>query len=147
MGVRQIDLPPEEATDLASLWSRAVQEYELKTNANISKLGAQSTDQVARNIAEVMDAAENKGDKFIGFRHKKDKASKARHAIGNQLDGMKKCLDGIAMVGAAAAVFPPAMPVQLVFAACGRVLGVSPTCSAFNIMLMSLRHSWAFKRI
>ncbi|KAF1958308.1 hypothetical protein CC80DRAFT_559231 [Byssothecium circinans] len=122
MVVRKIELPPEEATDLASLWSRAVKEYESTTNADLSKMKAQSTEHVVRNVTEMMDEVEKRSDKFLSFRHKKDKVSKAREAIGKHLDSMQTCVDGISMIGAAASVFPPALPVNLVFAACGRVI-------------------------
>ena len=45
--------------------------------------------------------------------------------MGNHLGNMQKCVDGIAVVGAAAGAFPPAMPVGLVFSAASRLITVS----------------------
>jgi hypothetical protein len=121
--MRSIDLPPREATDLASLWSKAVTEYQRSANISISQMTRRSADSVHQNLSQIMDASEASTRVFGSHRHKKGKVSKARHSVGKHLDCMQKCLNGISMVGGAAAVFPPAMPVTLIFAACDRVLG------------------------
>lgn len=121
--MRDIALSPGEATDLATLWGKAVKEYERSADVSISDLTDRSADKVSRNLSNIMDAAERETKLFESHRHKKTKVAKARHAVGQHLEGMQKCLSGISMVGGAAAVFPPAMPVTIVFAACERVLG------------------------
>ncbi|CAI6335539.1 unnamed protein product [Periconia digitata] len=122
MVVREIRLPPNETSDLGSLWSKAVREYERTTNANLPQMGKQTTTDTAKNIGRILEEIEEKKEGFSMRRHKQDRADKAREAIGKHLDAMQKCLDGVQMVGSAAAIFPPAMPVSIVFAACGRVL-------------------------
>jgi hypothetical protein len=106
-------------TDLGTLWTAAVQDYCKKTGKDLSR------DLSARSMADAIKATESSLQSFQGFRHKGDKVDKVRSAFGRHLDGMQKCMNGIQMVGAAAGAFPPAMPVGLVFAACGHVLSVS----------------------
>jgi hypothetical protein len=138
MGARQIDLDAGEASDLASLWAKAVQEYERKTKAKVSELASQRTDQIARKLSDVMDTAEEDSKKFMDWRHKKSKTSQARSLIGQHLDGISKCLSGIEMIGNAAAVFPPAMPATIVFAACSRVLGVGIGFSEYQSLTLTI---------
>jgi hypothetical protein len=121
--MRNIELSRGEATDLASLWGKAVKEYERSANIKTSHMNNHSAQQVAQNLSQIMDASEEKTKLFESHRHRKDKVSKARSSVGKHLEGMQKCLGGISMVGGAAAVFPPAMPVTIIFAACDRVLG------------------------
>ncbi|KAH8725755.1 hypothetical protein GQ44DRAFT_759148 [Phaeosphaeriaceae sp. PMI808] len=117
MALREIDLPPSDATDLAALWKKAVDDYAKTTKADLSQM------RMTRNIGDIMNSASEQKDNFSMFRNKGDKSGKMREILGKHLGGMQKCMDGIAMVGSAAAVFPPAMPVTLVFSACSRVLG------------------------
>ncbi|KAF2265868.1 hypothetical protein CC78DRAFT_567200 [Lojkania enalia] len=105
-----------EATDLAALWSRAIRDYEKRTGVNTRHMEAHS-------IMDVKDGAESSLQRFQDSRHKGDGVDKIRTAFGNQLDGIQKCWRGIEMVANAAGAFPPAMPVGVLFAACGRVLG------------------------
>ena len=117
MAPREIELSRDQATDLGTLWTRAVNDYVCKTGANLSRMQTQ-------NIGDIMNDATNQEEGFTLFRRKGDKSSKAREILGKHLGGMQKCMDGIQMVGNAAAVFPPAMPITIVFAACSRVLKV-----------------------
>lgn len=121
--MQNIELSQGKATDLASLWSKAVKEYERSADVKITHLQHHSAKTVALNLSKIMEASEEQTRMFESHRHKKDKVSKARHSVGKHLEGMQKCLDGISIVGGAAAIFPPAMPVTIIFAACDRVLG------------------------
>lgn len=107
-----------EGTDLGQLWTKAVQDYLKKTGKDLSR------DLAARSIGDVMKSTEGSMQSFQGFRHKGDKVDKVRSAFGRHLDGMQKCMKGIETIGAAAGAFPPAMPVSIVFAACGHLLSV-----------------------
>lgn len=108
----------KEDTDLGSLWKQAIDKYIKDTGHDLSRLKAQS-------ISDIKKAAESDAQSFEGFRHKGDKADKVRSAFGDHMDAMQKCWKGVEMVGAAAGAFPPAMPVGIVFAACGNLLSVS----------------------
>ncbi|KAF1951108.1 hypothetical protein CC80DRAFT_553779 [Byssothecium circinans] len=102
-------------TDLGALWKKAVEDYMKKTGKDMSHMRAQSVDQVMKKTEKSMEA-------FGGFRHKGDKIDKVRSAFGRQLGNIQKCVDGLQVVGTALGAFPPAMPVGLVFAACGHLL-------------------------
>lgn len=119
-----------EATDLGSLWTSAVRDYLKQTGKSLSK------DMEAQSIGDVMKKTEKAMESFQGFRHKGDKVDKVRSAFGRHLDGMQKCMAGIEMVGAMAGAFPPAMPVGLVFAACGHLLAVSKIRELMELMLI-----------
>jgi hypothetical protein len=62
---------------------------------------------------------------FGGRRQDGGKVNKVRSVYTRNLEQMQKCMNVIQMVGTAAAAFPPAMPVGIVFTACGHVLSVS----------------------
>lgn len=113
--------PEEGPTDLGALWTKAVQDYLRQTGKTIGR------DLTARNMNDVMGSMEASMGSFQKFRHKGDKTDRVRSAFGRHLDGMQKCMKGIEMVGAAAGAFPPAMPVGIIFAACGHLLAVSFT--------------------
>lgn len=111
-------------SDLGTLWRNAVEDY-CKQTGRKDLL----RDMPARNMKEVMSATEESMQTFQGFRHKGDKVDKVRSAFGRNLEGIQKCMTGIEVVGAVAGAFPPAMPVAIVFSACGHLLSVS----VFNI--------------
>jgi hypothetical protein len=117
MASRQLDLPQQQASDLGTLWSKAVSDYMHKTKTDLSALQAY-------NIGDIIDGAFDERDRFHKFRRNDDKSSKLRKILGEHIGGMQKCMTGITMVGNAAAIFPPAMPVTIVFAACSKVLGL-----------------------
>ncbi|KAH7128114.1 hypothetical protein B0J11DRAFT_504607 [Dendryphion nanum] len=106
---------PASESDLGSLWKRAIIDYKSKTGYDLSHMKAASMDGI-------MQSAQDNLKTFQGKLHDKSKIDKVRTAFGNNLGGMQKCMNCIQAVGAAAGAFPPAMPVGLVFAACGRVL-------------------------
>jgi hypothetical protein len=108
----------EDATDLGALWTQAVEAYQKKTGLDLK------LDNV-RTMQDVMNATEGQMKKFGGFRNSETKVGKVRHAFGSQIGNMQKVMNGIQMVGQAASAFPPAMPVGIVFAACGHLLNVS----------------------
>lgn len=109
--------PKSEATDLGSLWKRAIDDYFEKTGKNLSHMKAQ-------NIGAVMDMTKDSMQTFQGKRHNGEKVDKVRSAFGRHLGGMQMCMRGIQAVGNAAGAFPPAMPVGIIFAACGHLLSV-----------------------
>ncbi|ORY05487.1 hypothetical protein BCR34DRAFT_604521 [Clohesyomyces aquaticus] len=107
--------PPSEESDLASLWARAVTDYEKKTGSKLSHMKVAS-------LSQVMDGAQNSLERFQDKRHDGGKVDRVRNAFGNHLDGMQKFMAGVEAIGAAAGAFPPAMPVGIVFMAAGRLL-------------------------
>ena len=110
--------PPDgQATDVGSLWEYAVIKYCKKTNHNLSHLKAAS-------IAEVKAAADRESESFSHFRHNNEKVAKVRSAVGGYLDAMEKCVGIMTSASTSASAFPPAIPVNIVFAATGRVLSV-----------------------
>lgn len=111
-------IKPVSQSDLASLWTRAIIDYKSKTGYDLTHMKAASMDGI-------MQSATSSLESFQGKLHNKGKVDKVRTAFGNNLDGMRKCMSCISAVGAAAGAFPPAMPVGIIFAACGRVLDVS----------------------
>lgn len=108
----------EHPTDLGTLWTEAVKDYAQKTGHNIEHMASQ-------NLNDVMAATSKELKTFGGFRHDGGKVDKVRSAFQGHLGNIQKCVDGLQMVGAAAGAFPPAMPVGIVFSACGRLLSVS----------------------
>lgn len=108
-------------TDLGMLWTGAVEDY-CKQTGRKDLL----RDMPARNMSDVMTSTEASMQTFQGFRHKGEKVDKVRSAFGRHLDGIQKCMQGIQVVGAMAGAFPPAMPIGIVFAACGHLLSVGP---------------------
>lgn len=106
------------STDLGRLWTQAIKDYNARTGKDLSAMGAQS-------MAEVMKSTDAGMKRFKGFRDDGSKMSRFRSSIGNHLGDIQKCIDGMAMVGAAAGAFPPAMPVGLVFTAASRLISVS----------------------
>jgi hypothetical protein len=130
-------------TDLGSLWTRAVHDYCKQTGKDLSR------DMSARSMSDVMSSTEASMQSFQGFRHKGDKVDKVRSAFGRHLDGIQKCMHGIQVVGAMAGAFPPAMPVGIVFAACGHLLSVSQTnqySMRFYVCLPVARHLQVSRR-
>jgi hypothetical protein len=143
-----------EATDLGSLWSRALEDYKKATGDDLNHLKAESLDEISR-------AAEQNADEFSEFRHKvneDEKGDKGRHrlfhrkksdkvadvekidkddkahtvdkvlwaAFGKHRDSMQKCWKGAeTIVNAATGAFPPATPVSVLFVAGNRLLDVS----------------------
>ncbi|KAH7381195.1 hypothetical protein DE146DRAFT_793188 [Phaeosphaeria sp. MPI-PUGE-AT-0046c] len=103
------------STDLGRLWTQAIKDYKARTGEDLSAMGAQ-------NMAEVMKSTDAGMKRFKGFRDDGSKMSRFRSSIGNHLGDIQKCIDGMAMVGAAAGAFPPAMPVGLVFTAASRLI-------------------------
>lgn len=109
--------PRSDSTDLGVLWTRAVSDYVQKTGSNVEHLRSQS-------LSDVMEVTSKEMKSFGGRRHDGGKVDRVRSAFQRHLGGMQKCMDGLEMVGAAAGAFPPAMPVGIVFSACGRLLSV-----------------------
>ncbi|KAF2500664.1 hypothetical protein BU16DRAFT_557121 [Lophium mytilinum] len=107
----------KEESDLAAIWSVAVREYEKRTGKSMDPKFVKF-----KNMDEVMKGTEKESQSFGGFRHDGSKVDKVRAAFGNNLGTIQKVLIGIQTVGNVAAVFPPAMPVSLVFTAFGHVL-------------------------
>lgn len=120
-----------DATDLGALWTNAVDDYMKKTGKQMDHLRA-------RSIDDVMKVTEKSMKVFGGFRHDDSKVDKVRSAFSRHLGDMQKAISGIEMVGAAAGAFPPAMPVGIVFAACGHLLSVS-FCGLCSYLLVPLR--------
>ena len=104
----------QDATDLGILWTRAVDKYTQKTGQKLAHLRGQS-------ISDVMQTTAVEKKRFESYRHDNGKLDKVRAAFGRHLDGMQKCLDGVQTIGEAASAFPPAMPVGIIFAACGHM--------------------------
>ncbi|KAF2813896.1 uncharacterized protein BDZ99DRAFT_516530 [Mytilinidion resinicola] len=107
----------KEESDLAAIWSAAVREYEKRTGKSMDPRFV-----IFKSMDEVMKGTEKESQSFGGFRHDGSKVDKVRAAFGNNLGTIQKVLNGIQTVGNVAAVFPPAMPVSLVFTAFGQVL-------------------------
>ncbi|KAJ6196522.1 hypothetical protein J3E72DRAFT_243669 [Bipolaris maydis] len=105
------------STDLGRLWTQAISDYNARTGEDLSSMGAQSLDGAMKSLDDGM-------ERFKGFRHDGSKTSRFRSVIGHSLGDMQKCIDGIAVIGAAAGAFPPAMPVGLVFTAASRLISV-----------------------
>ncbi|KAF2107480.1 hypothetical protein BDV96DRAFT_653821 [Lophiotrema nucula] len=107
--------PPSETSDLASLWARAVSDYEKKTGSKLAHMKVES-------LSQVMDGAQSSLERFQDKRHPGSSVDRVRNAFGNHLGGMQKFMAGVEAIGAAAGAFPPAMPVGIVFMAAGRLL-------------------------
>ncbi|PVI00627.1 hypothetical protein DM02DRAFT_671848 [Periconia macrospinosa] len=112
-----------DSTDLGVLWTKAVDDYMQKTGNNVAPMRSQS-------LNDVMEATSKEMKAFGGRRHDGGKVDKVRSAFQRHLAGMQKCMNGLEMVGAAAGAFPPAMPVGIVFSACGRLLSAFAAASA-----------------
>jgi hypothetical protein len=110
-------LPDQVSTDLGVLWIKAVKDYVKKTGNNIELMASQSLDDVIATTNKELKA-------FGGFRHDGSKVDKVRSAVRAHLDAIQACVSGLEQIGTAAGVFPPAMPVGIVFGACGRLLSV-----------------------
>lgn len=115
--------PGGSSTDLGALWTKAVNDYVQKTGNNIDRLNSQS-------LHDVMEATSKEMKTFGGFRHDGGKVDKVRSAFQKHLGMMQKCLDGLQMAGSAVGAFPPAMPVGIVFSACGHLLSAFAAASA-----------------
>lgn len=126
MPANQITNARAEATDLGTLWTKACNDYVRQTGRNLSR------DMTASSITDVMKFTEKSMESFAGFRNKGEKVDRVRSAFGRHLEDMEKCMHGIRVVGNVAAAFPPAMPIGLVFAACGHLLAVSRTITCFR---------------
>lgn len=104
-----------DTTDLGALWTNAVKDYMKKTGNNLDHLQA-------RSISDVINVTEGSLKAFGGFRHDDGKVDNVRSAFSRQLEDIQKVVSGLEMIGTAAGAFPPAMPVGIVFAACGHLL-------------------------
>lgn len=117
------ELTSDSPSDLATLWTNAVKDYNAKTGLDLRL-------ETVTTMEDVMKVTNGEMNKFGGFR--RDDESKAkiaaaavRSAFSRHIGDMQKVMACIQQVGEAAAAFPPAMPVGIVFAACGHVLKVS----------------------
>lgn len=108
---------PSDGTDIGLLWTKAVEDYMKKTGRKMDYMKA-------RGISDVMSMTEGSLKSFKGFRHDDSKTDRVRSAFGNHLGNMQKVISGFETIGSAAGAFPPAMPVGIVFAACGHLLSV-----------------------
>jgi hypothetical protein len=86
----------------------------------------------ASNINEVMNKVNDGMENFGASRHSGGKGDRFRQAMGDNLGSMKKCINGMAEIGAAAGAFPPAMPVGLIFTAASGLISVSRNRSRAN---------------
>lgn len=105
------------STDLGRLWERALEEYRKDCGEDLAHLGASNIDQVMVNVNADMES-------FGASRHSGGKGDRFRQAMGDHLDSMQKCINGMAAIGDAVGAFPPAAPVGLIFTAVNGVLSV-----------------------
>ncbi|KAB8227377.1 prion-inhibition and propagation-domain-containing protein [Aspergillus alliaceus] len=112
-----------QASDIAQLWQRAVEDYEKRTKKSLHL--AQFS-----NIDQVMKGTEGLSNEFKDFRHDRSKTDNVRTALKNNLWLIQKVVNTVETVGSAASAFPPAMPASLIFTAFGQVMQSFATVSA-----------------
>ncbi|KAJ5933227.1 heterokaryon incompatibility protein s [Penicillium verrucosum] len=116
-------LDAEQASDIAKLWQRAVEDYEKRTKKSLHL--AQFS-----NIDQIMKDTEGLSNEFKDFRHDRSKTDNVRSAFKNNLWLIQKVVDTVGVVGIAASAFPPAMPASLIFTAFGQVMQSFASVSA-----------------
>ena len=84
-------------SDLASLWERAIDDYERRTGRSLKMAPVQS-------MNDVIQGTENEVQNFKGFRHQGTKVDKVRTAFKNNLWLIQKVVNTIQIVGSTAAV-------------------------------------------
>ncbi|KAB8070015.1 prion-inhibition and propagation-domain-containing protein [Aspergillus leporis] len=112
-----------QASDIAQLWQRAVEDYEKRTKKSLHL--AQFS-----NIDQIMKGTEGLSNEFKDFRHDRSKTDNVRTALKNNLWLIQKVVNTVEVVGSAASAFPPAMPASLIFTAFGQVMQSFATVSA-----------------
>ncbi|PGH06953.1 hypothetical protein AJ80_08085 [Polytolypa hystricis UAMH7299] len=112
-----------QASDIAQLWRRAVEEYEKRTKKSLHL--AQFS-----NIDQIMKGTEGLSNEFKDFRHDRSKTDNVRTALKNNLWLIQKVVNTLEVVGNAASAFPPAMPTSLIFTAFGQVMQSFASVSA-----------------
>ncbi|KAJ5870780.1 hypothetical protein N7455_005721 [Penicillium solitum] len=119
----QVESCAGEASDLAQLWQRAVEDYEKRTkkSLHLAKFS---------NIDQIMKGTEGLSNEFKDFRHDRSKTDNVRTALKNNLFLIEKVVKTVEVVGSAASAFPPAMPVSLIFTAFGQVMQAFASVSA-----------------
>ncbi|CAI7644463.1 unnamed protein product [Penicillium viridicatum] len=116
-------LDAAQASDIAQLWQRAVEDYE-KTTKKSLQLTQFS------NIDQIMKGTEGLSNEFKDFRHDRSKTDNVRTAFKNNLWLIQKVVKTVEVVGNAASAFPPAMPASLIFTAFGQVMQSFASVSA-----------------
>ncbi|KAJ6068941.1 heterokaryon incompatibility protein s [Penicillium canescens] len=116
-------LDAAQASDIAQLWQRAVEDYEKRTKKSLH------LDQFS-NIDQIMKGTEGLSNEFKDFRHDRSKIDNVRNALKNNLWLIQKVVNTIEVVGNAASAFPPAMPASLIFTAFGQVMQSFASVSA-----------------
>ncbi|OQD71814.1 hypothetical protein PENPOL_c001G01933 [Penicillium polonicum] len=116
-------LDAAQASDIAQLWQRAVEDYEKTTKKSL---------QLAQfsNIDQIMKGTEGLSNEFKDFRHDRSKTDNVRTAFKNNLWLIQKVVKTVEVVGNAASAFPPAMPASLIFTAFGQVMQSFASVSA-----------------
>ncbi|GAQ09896.1 heterokaryon incompatibility protein s [Aspergillus lentulus] len=118
---RQVDAA--QASDIAQLWQRAVEDYEKRTKKSLHL--AQFS-----NIDQIMKGTEGLLNEFKDFRHDRSKTDNVRTALKNNLWLIQKVVNTVEVIGNAASAFPPAMPASLIFTAFGQVMQSFASVSA-----------------
>lgn len=93
----QVESCAGEASDLAQLWQRAVEDYEKRTkkSLHLAKFS---------NIDQIMKGAEGLSNEFKDFRHDRSKTDNVRTALKNNLFLIEKVVKTVEVVGSAASV-------------------------------------------
>ncbi|KAJ0413982.1 prion-inhibition and propagation-domain-containing protein [Aspergillus carlsbadensis] len=115
--------PAAQASDIAQLWQRAVEDYEKQTKKSLHLAQFRSIDQI-------MKGTEGLSNDFKDFRHDRSKTDNVRTAFKNNLWLIQKVVNTVQVVGNAASAFPPAMPASLIFTAFGQVMQSFASVSA-----------------
>ncbi|KAL4951566.1 prion-inhibition and propagation-domain-containing protein [Aspergillus filifer] len=119
----QAELETGQASDIALLWQRAVEDYEKRTKKSLHLAQFSSIDQI-------MKGTEGLSNEFKDFRHDRSKTDNVRTAFKNNMWLIQKVVDTVQVVGGAASAFPPAMPASLIFTAFGQVMQSFASVSA-----------------
>lgn len=90
-------LDAAQASDIAQLWQRAVEDYEKTTKKSL---------QLAQfsNIDQIMKGTEGLSNEFKDFRHDRSKTDNVRTAFKNNLWLIQKVVKTVEVVGNAASV-------------------------------------------
>ncbi|KAL5335584.1 prion-inhibition and propagation-domain-containing protein [Aspergillus crustosus] len=119
----QAEINAGQASDIALLWQRAVEDYEKRTKKSLHLAQASRIDQI-------MKGTEGLSNEFKDFRHDRSKTENVRTAFKNNMWLIQKVVDTVQVVGNAASAFPPAMPASLIFTAFGQVMQSFASVSA-----------------
>lgn len=90
-------LDAEQASDIAKLWQRAVEDYEKRTKKSLHLTQFSNIDQIMKDT-------EGLSNEFKDFRHDRSKTDNVRSAFKNNLWLIQKVVDTVGVVGIAASV-------------------------------------------